>query len=75
MQIKLEYNCSDLLTKYWGYSIVWKRIIQPLFHYSGNRSNLMYDDTLLVDTSIDETEISSLFNKYGEYEILQKAME
>ena len=46
MQIKLEYNCSDLLTKYWGYSIVWKRIIQPLFHYSGNRSNLMYDDTL-----------------------------
>jgi hypothetical protein len=35
----------------------------------------MYDDTLLVDTSIDETKISSLFNKYGEYEILQKAME
>ena len=35
----------------------------------------MYDGTLLVDTSIDETEISSLFDKHGEYEKLQKAME
>ena len=71
-----EYNCSsDLLTKHWGYSIVWKHIIQPLFHYSGNTANLMYDGTLLVDTSIDETEISSLFDEHWEYEKLQKAME
>ena len=35
----------------------------------------MYDDTLLVDTSIDETEISSLFSEHGECEILHKAME
>ena len=35
----------------------------------------MYDDTLLVDTSIDESKISSLLNEHGEYVILQKAME
>ena len=35
----------------------------------------MYDDTLLVDTSIDELKLSSLFDEHGEYEILQEAME
>ena len=36
----------------------------------------MYSDTLLVDTSIYETKVTSLFdNKHGEYEILQKVME
>ena len=73
--IKSEYNCSDVLTKHWGYNVVWKHILQPLFHYAGNTANLMYDDTLLVDTSIDEMEISSLFDEHGEYEILQEAME
>jgi hypothetical protein len=53
MHIKSEFNCSDILTKHWGYSSVWQHILQPLFHYSGNTANLMYDDTLLVDTSID----------------------
>ena len=71
MHIKSEFNCSDVLTKHWGYNSVWQHILQPLFHYSGNTANLMYDDTLLVDTTpIDETEISSLFSKHGEYEIL-----
>ena len=75
MHIKSEYNCSDLLTKHWGYNVVWKHILQPLFHYAGNTANLMYDDTLLVDTSIDESKLSSLFDEHGEYEILQEAME
>ena len=35
----------------------------------------MYDDTLLVDTFIDESKLSSLFDEHGEYEILQEAME
>ena len=35
----------------------------------------MYDDTLLVDHSIDEMNISSIFEEHGEYEILQEAME
>ena len=75
MHIKSEYNCSDLLTKHWGYNVVWKHILQPLFHFAGNTANLMYDDTLLVDTSIDESKLSSLFDEHGEYEILQEAME
>ena len=75
MHIKSEYNCSDLLTKHWGYNVVWKHILQPLFHYAGNTANLMYDDTLLVDTSIDESKLSSIFDEHGEYEILQEAME
>ena len=33
----------------------------------------MYDDTLLVDISIDES--TSIFDEHGEYEILQEAME
>jgi len=74
MHIKSEYNCSDLLTKHWGYNVVWKHILQPLFHYAGNTANLMYDDTLLVDISIDKLKPSSIFNGHGEYEILQEAM-
>ena len=35
----------------------------------------MYDDTLLVDTSIDEAELSSLFGEHGECEMLHKVME
>ena len=35
----------------------------------------MYDDTLLVDTSIDEADISSLFDEHGECEILHKVTE
>ena len=27
MHIKSEYNCSDLLTKHWGYKVVWKHNI------------------------------------------------
>ena len=75
MHIKSEYNCSDVLTKHWGYNVVWKHILQPLFHFAGNTANLMYDDTLLVDTSIDESKLSSIFDEHGEYEILQEAME
>ena len=75
MHIKSEYNCSDLLTKHWGYNVVWKHILQPLFHFAGNTANLMYDDTLLVDISIDESKPSSIFDEHGEYEILQEAME
>ena len=60
---------------YWGYNSVWQHILQPLFHYSGNTANLMYDDTLLFDTSIDEAEISSLFGEHGECEMLHKVME
>ena len=75
MHIKSEFNCSDVLTKHWGYNNVWQHILQPLFHYSGNTANLMYDDTLLVDTSIDETEISSLFDEHGECEMLHKVMD
>ena len=76
MHIKSEYNCSDLLTKHLGYNVVWKHnIIQLLFHFAGNTANLMYDDTLLVDTFIDESKLSSLFDEHGEYEILQEAME
>ena len=75
MHIKSEYNCSDLLTKHWGYNVVWKHILQPLFHFAGNTANLMYDDTLLVDISIDVSKPSSIFDEHGEYEILQEAME
>ena len=35
----------------------------------------MYDDTLLVDLSIDDTILSSTINNNGEYEILYKLME
>ena len=35
----------------------------------------MYDDTLLVDTSINEADIPSLFGEHGECEILHKVME
>jgi hypothetical protein len=35
----------------------------------------MYDDTLLVDISIDESKTLSIFDEHGEYEILQEAME
>ena len=75
MHIKSEFNCSDVLTKHWGYNSVWQHILQLLFHYSGNTANLMYDDTLLVDTSIDEAELSSLFGEHGECEMLHKVME
>ena len=27
MHIKSEYNCSDLLTKHWGYRTVWQHIL------------------------------------------------
>ena len=60
MHIKSDFNCSDVLTKYWGYNTVWQHILKPPFYYSGNTANLMYDDTLLVDTSIDETDIISI---------------
>ena len=46
-----------------------------LFHFAGNTANLMYDDTLLVDISIDVSKPSSIFDEHGEYEILQEAME
>jgi hypothetical protein len=89
MHIKSEFNCSDVLTKHWGYNTVWQHILKPLFHYAGNTagnlmfddtllvdvSNLMYDDTLLVDISIDDTVLSSTINDNGECEILYKVME
>ena len=54
---------------------MWQHILKPLFHYSGIAANLMYHDTLLVDTSTDETDILSLFSEHGECEILHKIME
>ena len=72
MHIKSKNDYSDLLTNHWGYSVVWKHILQHnIFHYSGNTGNLMDSDTLLVDTSIYKTKVTSLFdNKHGEYERL-----
>ena len=75
MHIKSEFNCSDVLTKNWGYNTVWQHILKPLFHYAGNTGNFMYDDTLLVDVSIDDTVLSSTINGNGECGILYKVME
>ena len=35
----------------------------------------MYDDTLFVDISIDDTALSSTINDNGEWQILYKVME
>ena len=75
MHIKSEFNCSDILTKHWGYNSVWQHILQPLFHYAGDTGNLIYDDTLFVDISTDDTALSSTINDNGECEILYKVME
>ena len=75
MYIKSDFNCSNVLTKHWGYKTVWQHILKPLFYYAGNIGNLMYDDTLLVDILIDDTVLSSTINDNGECEILYKIME
>ena len=75
MHIKSEFDCSDVLTKNWGYNTIWQHILKPLFHYAGNTGNLMYDDTLLVDVYIDDTILSFTINDNGECKILYKLME
>ena len=46
MHIKSEYNCSDLLTKHWGYNVVWKHIC----HTQIKRGSPIVDPTVEVQS-------------------------
>eukprot|EP00536_Pseudo-nitzschia_multiseries_P011645 jgi/Psemu1/29538/gm1.29538_g len=38
-------NCTDILTKHWGHSVVYP-LFKPIFHYCGNTGNLLQDDCI-----------------------------
>ena len=46
-----EYNASDICSKNWGYQSAWKQILQPIFHWTGDVSNLIEHDTIHVQVS------------------------
>ena len=68
--ISSDYNASDILTKHWGYNVVWKTILRPLMHHQGDTRILTEDDTALVDRSTSAEEIASALAINGEYQIL-----
>merc|ERR1719491_604461 len=52
-----EWYFADMLTKNGSYQSSYYKLIQPLFHHSGNTAALFLDDTLEVDVSIAEGSI------------------
>ena len=54
LHIVTQYNFANILTNYWGYQGTYYKLIQPVFHHEGNTAALFLDDTLEVDTSIEE---------------------
>ena len=46
IHIPSEFNISDILSKHWGYQAVWKNILQPIFHWSGDTANMYENDDL-----------------------------
>ena len=55
--IALEWNFADILTKHWDYQSSYRKLIQPVFHHSGNTAALFLDDTLELDVAIEEGSI------------------
>eukprot|EP00536_Pseudo-nitzschia_multiseries_P019502 jgi/Psemu1/61063/gm1.61063_g len=43
MHIPGKDNCADILTKHWGYSVVYP-LLRPIFHFCGNTGDLLQDD-------------------------------
>eukprot|EP00536_Pseudo-nitzschia_multiseries_P000843 jgi/Psemu1/1953/gm1.1953_g len=37
-------NCTDILTKHWGHSVVYP-LLKPIFHFCGNTGDLLQDDS------------------------------
>ena len=57
-----EYNVSDICSKNRDYQSAWKQILQPIFHWSGDVSNLIEHDPIHV-------QVANIVNKLnnGEY--------
>ena len=54
LYISSKYKFADSLTKYWSYQGTYHEFIQTVFHHEGNIAALFSDNTLEVDTSINE---------------------
>ena len=52
-----EWNFADMVTKNGSYQSSYYKLIQPLFHHSGNTAALFLDNILEVDVSIAEGSI------------------
>ena len=59
LHINSKYNFADILTKHWGYQGIYYELIQLVFHHEGNTAALFLDDTLKVDTFINEEDTRS----------------
>ena len=66
-----EWNFSDMLTKNGSYQSSYYKLIQPLFHHSGNTAALFFEDVLEVDVSIAE---GSIFGILGSDRLSEKPM-
>ena len=73
--ISSDYNASNILTKHWGYNVIWKTILRPLLHHQGDTRILTEDDTALVDRSTSMEKIAIALTINGEYQILQSLNE
>ena len=54
LHIETKYNFADILTKHWGYQVIYYELIQPVFHHEGITAAWFLDDTLEVDVFIDD---------------------
>ena len=55
--IGLKWNFSDILTNNWSYQSSYHKLIQPVFHHSGNTASLFLRNTLEVYISIAKESI------------------
>ena len=56
LHIACKYNFADILTKHWDHQGTYYKLIQPVFHHEGNTAALFLDNTIEVDTSINDLE-------------------
>ena len=56
LHIAFKYNFVDILTKHWGHQGTYYELIQPVFRHEGNTAALFLDNTVKVDTSINDIE-------------------
>ena len=73
LHIALKYNFAVILTKHWSYQGTYYELIQPVFHHESNTVALFLDDTLEVDTSINEEDDKTRFGILGSDRTLYQA--
>ena len=66
-----EWNFADILTKNWSYQSSYYKLIQPVYHHSGDTAALFLDDILELDVSIAE---GSIFGILGSEKRSKKPM-